>query len=468
MEATPDFWGNTSDYLAKQDNTVGRGGKRMSEKVDVLNREGFINRLIRIIEQVTNKGQGCCFGIDGEWGSGKTFVLEKFEEKLKEIQSEETADNKYYVFHYDCWKYDYYEEPIIAIISAMIDEIENEPRFFSEEIQNVGKLAGKTVKDVLKAIMRELAQNKIGIDLVELATGILKDYDEEKEQNKDFDSLYGFRKALDTTRRGILEIANNKAVIIVVDELDRCLPTYAIKILERLHHIFHELDNVVVMVSMDKRQLEQSIKALYGDIDVDVYLRKFISFKVHLDNGIADNFISKYESYVSLFRNTEEERINFFFKSIMQGIDMRTQERIFRKAEIIHYMISAEEKMDSSIMTFEILFLTVALKCKSTELQWLIDEKRNANIENLLTKEYYTRLKIYEDGLKGNGTMSDGKERRICIGNDLIAKTFFWIANVFYPYEKNVCGPYYYAEPAEKEITLVRKFADLIDVIDVD
>ena len=95
------------------------------------------------------------------------------EEKLKEIQSEETADNKYYVFHYDCWKYDYYEEPIIAIISAMIDEIENEPRFFSEEIQNVGKLAGKTVKDVLKAIMGELAQNKIGIDLVELATGIL-------------------------------------------------------------------------------------------------------------------------------------------------------------------------------------------------------------------------------------------------------------------------------------------------------
>ena len=83
MEATPDFWGNTSDYLAKQDYTVGRGGKRMSEKVDVLNREGFINRLIRIVEQVTNKGQGCCFGIDGEWGSGKTFVLEKFEEKFQ-------------------------------------------------------------------------------------------------------------------------------------------------------------------------------------------------------------------------------------------------------------------------------------------------------------------------------------------------------------------------------------------------
>lgn len=440
----------------------------MSEKLDVLNREGFINRLTRIVEQVTDKRQGCCFGIDGEWGSGKTFVLEKFEEKLKEIQSEETADNKYYVFHYDCWKYDYYEEPIIAIISAMIDEIENEPKFFSEKIQNAGELAGKTVKDVLKAIVGELTQNKIGIDLVELATGILKDYDEEKEQNKDFDSLYGFRKALDTTRKGICEIANNKAVIIVVDELDRCIPTYAIKVLERLHHVFNELDNVVVMVSMDKQQMGHSIKALYGDIDVDVYLRKFISFKVHLDNGIADNYISKYESYVSLFENVEQVRIDSFFKSIMQGIDMRTQERIFRKAEIIHHMIAREEKMDSSIMTFEILFLTVALKCKSNDLRWLIDKKHNADIENLLTKEYYTRLKIYKDGVENNGIMSNGSKRWICIGNDLIAKTFFWIANVFNPYEEKTCGPYYYAEHVEKEVALVRRFTDFVDIIDVD
>ena len=172
----------------------------MSKKLDVLNRGKFISKLILLVEGIVEKKQGCCFGIDGAWGSGKTFVLEKFEEQLKDIQCEETADNRYYVFHYDCWKYDYYDEPIIAIISAMLDTIENEPKLFSKEIQQVGKLAGKTVKDVLKAIVGELTKNKIGINLVEVANGILEEYDEEKEQNKQFDSLYGFRKALEATR----------------------------------------------------------------------------------------------------------------------------------------------------------------------------------------------------------------------------------------------------------------------------
>lgn len=65
---------------------------------------------------------------------------------------------------------------------------------------------------------------------------------------------------------------------------------------------------------------------------------------------------------------------------------MRTQERIFRKAEIIHRIISSNEKMDSSIMTFEILFLTLAFKLKSTQLQWLLDASHYVEIEGKLTK----------------------------------------------------------------------------------
>lgn len=287
----------------------------MSKKLDVLNRGKFISKLILLVEGIVEKKQGCCFGIDGAWGSGKTFVLEKFEEQLKDIQCEETADNRYYVFHYDCWKYDYYDEPIIAIISAMLDTIENEPKLFSKEIQQVGKLAGKTVKDVLKAIVGELTKNKIGINLVEVANGILEEYDEEKEQNKQFDSLYGFRKALEATRAGIQEIAEYKTVVIVVDELDRCLPTYSIKVLERLHHIFNGLDNVIVIVSMDKSQLEHSINSIYGKINVDTYLRKFISFKVSLDNGEVERYAEKFSEYFSMFDMLDEERdeIEFFF-----------------------------------------------------------------------------------------------------------------------------------------------------------
>lgn len=64
--------------------------------------------------------------------------------------------------------------------------------------------------------------------------------------------------------------------------------------------------------------------------------------------------------------------------------------------------------------------------------------------------------------------MTDGYGRWICIGNVFIGKAFFWIANVFNPYDKKTCGRYYYDKPAEKEVAFVRKFTDLIDLIDVD
>ena len=67
------------------------------QNIDVLDREPFIDKLMRITELLSQDRKGCCFGINGAWGSGKSFVLERFESRLKDIQSEETFDNKYFV-----------------------------------------------------------------------------------------------------------------------------------------------------------------------------------------------------------------------------------------------------------------------------------------------------------------------------------------------------------------------------------
>lgn len=50
----------------------------------------------------------------------------------------------------------------------------------------------------------------------------------------------------------------------------------------------------------------------------------------------------------------EEQIIETFFSDIMEGLDIRTQERIFNKAEMIHRIIQNEKLRDNSIMTFEI------------------------------------------------------------------------------------------------------------------
>ncbi len=437
----------------------------MSEKLDVLNRKDFIDKLIQLVEGFADKKQGCCFGIDGAWGSGKTFVLEKFEEQLKVIQSEETAEDKYYVFHYDCWKYDYYEEPAIAIIAAMLDEIDRELSLFSKDVEDAGKVAVETVKTTLKKIASELCKNKIGIDLVEVASEILDKAD--KEKVKDFDSLYGFKKALEETRKGMQEIAKDKTVVIVVDELDRCLPTYSIKVLERLHHIFNGLDNVIVIVSMDKSQLEHSIKAIYGEIDVDTYLRKFISFKVHLNNGVTLGYAGKFEEYFSMFDMSIEENnyITLFLSKILTGLDMRTQERIFNKAKVMHMIAMTDDVRDCSIMTFEILYLTVSLKMKDKNLCWLskIWTAHFVNIEEKLGKEYYGILNSYGQEVRSTTTVNN----KILMRDTIMGNTFLWLATL-YKDKDSEAGHIAYSRADNTVIRFVERFAKLIDIIDVD
>ena len=164
----------------------------MSERLDVLNRDVFVENLVQLVNCLSDKEQGCCFGLDGAWGSGKSFVLDKFEEKLKCIQSEKTKTDTYFVFHYDCWKYDYYDEPAIAIIAAMLDATDKELSLFSEGVENAKRLGLETVRKTLKTIAGELCKNKIGIDLVDLASNILEEHDKEREQH--FDRMVKFNK----------------------------------------------------------------------------------------------------------------------------------------------------------------------------------------------------------------------------------------------------------------------------------
>lgn len=438
----------------------------MEEKFDVLDRGGFIEKLKDLVNVISENKQGCCFGLNGFWGSGKSFVLEKFEEEIKEIQSEETGDTKYFVFHYDCWKYDYYEEPAIAIIAAMLDATDRELNVFTSEQRDVvKKMAWETAKETLKVVASELCKNKVGIDLVEIATNTIEE--RMKEDDNSFDSLYGFKRALEATRKGIQKIADRKAVVIIVDELDRCLPEYTIKVLERLHHIFTDLKNVIVIVSMDKTQIEHSIKEIYGEINVDTYLRKFISFKVNLDNGKAGQYIKKYETYTSMFEflQGEEQIVEKFFSDIMSGLDIRTQERIFNKAETIHKLICSEEIKDSSIMTFEILFLTIALRTKSNNIEWLVNKGHYPNYEKSLGKDYYNMIKEYE---KRVSDRLQSINNNVCIRDDIMGKTFFWIASLYDEYQDGACRPYHYGKQAKGRIEIARNFSAFMDTIDCD
>lgn len=93
---------------------------------DHLSRQPYLNLLKSIITTQCNNSSGYSFAIDGEWGSGKTWILNELEKQLTEKK-----ENKFIIFHYNAWENDFYDEPLVALLSVMIESLKkyNRNRF---------------------------------------------------------------------------------------------------------------------------------------------------------------------------------------------------------------------------------------------------------------------------------------------------------------------------------------------------
>lgn len=272
-------------------------GLKQMNNIDTLNRSRFVEQVFNLIETIsTNKGN-TTFAIDGEWGCGKSFVLDMLEKRLFDMQNPDTADNKYFVIHYNCWQYDYYEEPIIAFISTIIDNL---PHIIKDEnkrekLKSLLKLIGSCLLDLSTNALKTITglDVKSYIDTITTATKSSTKQQQEKIKNEhQYDAFYAFKIKLSKLKDTLECISGKQTIIIVVDELDRCLPEYAIKVLERLHHITDGLLNTITILVTDKSKLINTVNRIYGfngDIDTaSIYLKKFINFEMQLDNGIND------------------------------------------------------------------------------------------------------------------------------------------------------------------------------------
>lgn len=425
----------------------------MDCKEDVLDRASFVKQIIDLTMIVSENRKNCCFAIEGEWGSGKSFVLEKIQEYLDKEKAE--GRDRFFTVRYDCWEYDYYEEPVVAIISVLKDVLDSYLNLIPEGAKS---FLLDTAKNMITKAGVGILKSKLGVDIGEYIG-------ESKSDAELYDQYFGFREAIETVRNGIKEIAKDQTVVIIVDELDRCLPTYAIKVLERIHHIFNGLENVVVIIAMEKKQIENSLHQIYGEeIDANRYLKKIISFSVKLDNGSARNFIAKYPSFMDMFDIQENDEMESFLRTITSGLDIRTQEKIFEKAESMHRLVATSEKMNSEILVFEILTLCIKEKMKIVDMGWISEAKRYLNVEREVGTEYYQSIKSYADNFR-KYSPSTINGSHFCKSSDFIEMLIFIIAGLKNKYESGYCGVYYCNdEKIEEEINFAKKIYNLLTI----
>lgn len=332
-------------------------------KLDLLNRKEFIDRFIHIADVLARNKKSVCYAINGRWGVGKTFVLDMIEKHQ--------SLSEYWIFRYNCWEHDYYDEPLMAIVATMLERIDKETRIVPKGIRTRLVEIGKIVAGGILRKSGAFFEERTGINVNELASTVVEGFhnaDQALAKTREFDQYYPLKQALELFRKQVVELTESYPVLFVVDELDRCLPEYAIKVLERLHHMFHDIPNVQIVISIDKRQLEHTVRQIFGDAtDVNRYLAKFISFELQLPEGSfcdIELFEIRFREYLSKFtyanRSTVEYDVIDFKCNVFDGIDMRNRIAIIDKCLLLHEMLTEEDQpVDYAYMCMEVLLAII-------------------------------------------------------------------------------------------------------------
>lgn len=255
---------------------------------DAFSRKAHGVTLTRLIESLQ---QSFVVSINGEWGSGKSVFLEQLSAHL-EIQ-------RIPVIKIDAWKSDYRDDPLLAFVAATADRVEKHGTSSPEDLgvdvikalaTHSGKLVLPTI-DLLAALFSPgtLAITGKAIESIgKLGTEALALERAKVSAEEGFRNQMIKARDLLTNRRKGERIGR---VVVIVDELDRCRPDYAVKLLERIKHFF-DVDGIIFLIATDGSNIPIAIKTVYGQsVDGEKYLRKFFDFEYHLPLPSPDQFI---------------------------------------------------------------------------------------------------------------------------------------------------------------------------------
>lgn len=269
---------------------------------DKIGRGEIVDKICGLVDSLEDN-KNFCLSLNGAWGSGKSFVLSMIEEKL-------SVNSEYIIIKYDAWENSFYNDPLIAILSCVIDGLKNKLsklRGYKKVVKEIGKQHGKEIIDKLcessgklgfmAKLIKEFTEIIPSLKNVSLTTDTK---DAQLEIFKSYKSLLQDVKDLLNTLTGKTFVENKQTkLVILVDEIDRCLPDEQLKILERLHHLF-DVKNCAVIVALNQLCVAKTVRTIYG-IDGNEYLRKFFDFTFKLEtssseylknlfNGFSDSF----------------------------------------------------------------------------------------------------------------------------------------------------------------------------------
>lgn len=256
---------------------------------DPLERKACAETLTSLIRGMT---KSYVIGLYGHWGSGKTVFLQQLELELEAI--------KVPVVRVDAWRSDFLSDPLVALVEAI-----NQRQ--ATEAKAKDRVVSRSGDELLEAsLTMALPLTEIGSAASSVATpgwaattaafkGAISMAKEivSKRVAASQDLREGIARARDfLTGRDLNDPMGpvKKPMVIIIDELDRCRPDYAVRMLERIKHFF-DIHGVVFIIASDGENLPAAVKSQYGsEVAGEEYLRKFFDYEYMLPEPSAHQF----------------------------------------------------------------------------------------------------------------------------------------------------------------------------------
>ncbi|MDG1301474.1 MAG: P-loop NTPase fold protein [Opitutae bacterium] len=229
--------------------------------------------------------------LNAEFGFGKSTFLKMWENDLNARRKQEATSPL--AINLNAWESDYCDEPLLPIISALIEAIEatvEQPD--TDPTINKLKEAAKDVAWFTVGIGNSIVKEAFKVDPFAAGKITQEKRDARKQTPTDLLDAYQKRRhALWNLKESLAEYFGGEepSAFIFIDELDRCRPDYAVSYLETIKHVF-DIHGLVFVLAVDYAHLKNSAKSLYGpDLNFDEYFRKFAhrSFELPKPDEVA-------------------------------------------------------------------------------------------------------------------------------------------------------------------------------------
>ncbi|MGK4057628.1 P-loop NTPase fold protein [Limosilactobacillus reuteri] len=251
---------------------------------DITGRNQSLENLIRLLNR---QNDSWSIAINGSWGSGKTFFVKQCKLMLDSLSMEsndantdiittrtqlfsneelqELQNKPFRTAYYDAWEHDNDGDPIVSILNCLA------ATHWSNEVKET----------LIKTI-------DIGIEIVNATAPIKLPRLRELIQHSKKQDIEKIKEQFNHVLSKLAP--ENGQLIIFIDELDRCKPTYAVQLLERIKHYFSN-PKISFIFSVDISQLQNTIKRYYGpQFDGIQYLDRFFDLVITLPEADIEKY----------------------------------------------------------------------------------------------------------------------------------------------------------------------------------